>query len=264
MSKKRSLLTKLIIDEISGVDRGANQCAKIAFWKRDNKDTQGDKTMDVEELAKKLEEMESAVEKHAEIVSKLESEKEELQTLSKMSDAEKEYMGTMSDEEKAKFMGLDSEQRKACMKEGKMKKSDDADVVSKADLEAITKRNEELEVTIAKMQEEREFDAFVAKVAKDVPSLKSEEKADFVKALFKMDEAGRDSVLKELTAAEKVKSEYFVEKGTSARSADDPVSKLDVLAKKYAGENNVTKEAAMAAVLQTTEGADLYAASMKN
>lgn len=264
--KKRSLLTKLIIDEISGVDRGANPGAKVAFWKRDNNDDQGDKTMNVEELAKKFEDLEVTVTKQSETIEKLQAENTDLQTISKMSDAEKEYMGTLSDEEKAKFMGMKGDERKAYMDKAKMKKSDDGDqndAINKA-LEAEVSKREALETEIKKLREEREYDAFIAKVSKEVPALKSDEKADFAKSLFKMDEASRETVLKELKAAEKIKSDYLVEKGTSARGEDDPVSKLEVLAKKYADENNVTKEAAMTEVLKTREGAELYNATAKN
>lgn len=261
--KKRSLLTKLIIDEISGVDRGANPGAKVAFWKREN-NNQGDTNMNVEELAKKFEDLEGVVKGQSETIEKLQAEKDEFQALAKMSDAEKEYMGTLSDEEKAKFMGMKGDERKAYMDKAKAKKSNDGDnAIEKALQDEVSKR-EALETEIKKLREEREYDAFVAKVSKDVPALKSDEKADFTKSLFKMDEASREAVLKELKAAEKIKSDYLVEKGTSALSEDDPVSKLEVLAKKYADEKNVTKEAAMAEVLKTREGAELYNASSKN
>lgn len=265
MSKKRSLLTKLIIDEISGVDRGANPGAKVAFWKRDN-NNQGDNTMNVEELAKKFEDLEGVVKGQSETIEKLQAEKDELQTLAKMSDAEKEFMGSMTDEEKAKFMGMKGDERKAYMDKAKMKKSEDGDkdaAITKALEDEVSKR-EALETEIKKLREEREYDAFVAKVSKEVPALKSDEKADFTKSLFKMDEASREAVLKELQAAEKIKADYLVEKGTSARGEDDPVSKLEVLAKKYAEEKNVTKEAAMTEVLNTPQGAELYNAASKN
>lgn len=261
-TKKRSLLTKLIIDEISGVDRGANPGAKIAFWKRDN-NNQGDNNMNVEELAKKFEDLEGVVKGQTETITKLQAENNYLQTISKMSDAEKEFMGSMNDEEKAKFMGMKGDERKAYMEKAKMKKADDSDPVAKALQDEVSKR-EALETEIKKLREEREYDAFIAKVSKEVPALKSDEKADFAKSLFKMDDASRETVLKELKAAEKIKSDYFIEKGTSVLSEDDPVSKLDVLAKKYASEKNITKEAAMTAVLSTTEGMELYNAASKN
>jgi cell division protein FtsB len=265
--KKQTLLTKLIIDEISGVDRGANPGAKILFWKKDN-NNQGDKTMNVEELAKKLEDMEGTVQKQAQKIEKLQAENDGLGALVKMSDAEKEYLETLSEEEKAKFVGLKGDERKAVMDKSKAKKPDNG---NKQDDAAITKaledavsKSETLEAEIKKLRDEREYDIFVAKVSLDVPALKSEEKSEFTKSLFKMNETSCEVVLKELKAAEKIKAQYLVEKGSSARGEDDPVSKLESLAKKYANDKNVTKEAAMAEVLNTQEGRELYNASYKN
>lgn len=266
MSKKRSLLSKLKIEEISGVDRGANPGAKVMFWKKDDQtiNNQGDQNMDFDALAKRLDDLESVAKTQTETIEKLQAENTELQAFSKMSDAEKEFIGSMSDDEKAKFMGMDADKRKEYMDKAKMKKSDDSESVYKAEMDAIAKRNQELEDKIAKMEEAREYDAFIAKASQDVPSLKSEMKADFAKSLFKMDEASREVVLKELKAAEKVKSDYIIEKGTSHVSEDSAEGKLETLAKKYADEHNVTKEAAMTKVLMTPQGQELYNSASKN
>ena len=262
--KRKTKLTKLKITEVSGVDNPANPGAHIAFWKRDN-ETNGDNDMDVQELAKKLEE--------------ITAQNAELAVMAKMSDAEKDFMAKMKDEDKKEFMAMDAEKRKEAMKksdeseeaekaaaaadsENQMEKKEmsekETEAVSKADFEAVQKANKELADKVAKMEAEKAFDAFIAKASKQVPSLASEAKVDFAKALFAMPQDQQDAVLKELVAAEKIKSEYMIEKGTSARNDGGASEQLEKLTKSHMEANKVSFSDAMLAVTSTPEGAALY------
>lgn len=271
MSKKKKarLLSKLKVEEISGVDRGANPGAKVAFWKRDlTNDNQGDNNMDIEELAKRLEALEKSDSDNKETIEKLEAEKQELETLAKMSDAEKAYMDKMSDEEKKRFMGLDSKGRKEMMtKADEVAKAEEKakeETVSKADFEAIRKEANELKAEIKKINDEKAFEAFKTDIAKRVPVLASEEKASVVKALHAMDEDARDAFVKELESAEKVKDKFAKEYGVVAKSESDPEAQLEALAKAHADKHNVTIQKAHAEVLNTAKGQELYSQIGKN
>lgn len=287
---KKNRLTKLKINEISGVDKGANQGAKVAFWKRD--ENTGEKQMGPEQLEKALEDLEAKVEK-------LEAEKSELETLSKLSDEEKTFISEMDDEQKKRFLGLKGDERK---KEMEKTQKNDAEVeakteevlektadtavekakeveatteatvetISKADFDALQKRADEQAEVIAKMQEEKAFNDFIKSTSKEVPSIASEAKAELAKSLFKMDEDSREVLIKELAASEKLRDKYLMEKGHSVRSPDDPTEKLDALAKSYAQDKglDINKEEDFAkaynAVCNTAEGKELYAQSLPN
>lgn len=242
------------------MDRGANQHALVSFWKRDNQELN---SMDIDQLAERLDVLEKADKEKAEVIEKLEAQNAELDALSKMSDVEKGFMSNMSDEEKKKFMGMSADERKE-----KMKKAEDTegatDTVAKADFEAIQKRADELAAKVEKMESDKKFEDFRKGAIAQVPSLAQDEKADFVKSLFEMPEDARGEVLKTLADAEKAKEKFMFEKGHGAHITSEPVQKLDTLVEKYAAENKVSKQAAYAEVLKTSEGAELYNETLKN
>lgn len=277
MSKKNKL-KKLVIKEVSGVDRGANQGAKIEFWKKepDLNLSKGVNNMDLEQLAEKLEKLEKSNE---DLIAK----NSELEKLASLSDDEKAFLSKMDHDKKKMFMDLDKEKKKKMMEEekAKMKKADDdlkkredalgqetSELLQKAEkaLDTLSKRNESLETEVAKLKEDKQKDVFKAEVSKRVPGLASDEKADLLDSLFKMDEDGRESILKSLEDAEKIKKRSFMmEKGTAAKGADDPESKLDILVKRHMDDNDgVTYAKALEAVVSTEEGASLYEDMLPN
>lgn len=243
--KIKNILSKLQIDEISGVDKGANEGARVAFWKRDETE-KGVSKMDVDQAMEEFE--------------KMEAERNHFEVLAKMSDAEKAFMSEMDEEQKKRFMGMDNDARKAYMEKSKMKKSDEESEVNKADYEAIQKRAEELAEKVEKMEQERQFETFAKQAEKELPNLAgtTEEKGKLLKALHGLDEDARTLVMGELKKADKITSEYFVEKGTSATGGDDPSQELEKMAKSFASENKVDFNKAYAEVLKTEEGKRLY------
>lgn len=264
--KRKNKLTKLKVTEVSGVDNPANPGAHIIFWKRDCETNIGENGMDIEELKKRLE--------------KLESDNVDLSVLAKMSDAEKDFMAKMDEKSKKEFMALAEEKRKERMKKAAddakgaddLKKANEqklgeeiakALAKTEADLAEQVAKRQELEKEVRKMQEEKAFDAFVAKASKQVPSLASEAKLDFAKSLFAMEASQRDAVISELAAAEKIKTEFMFEKGTSARGSDDPEEQLEKMVKSYQEKNkDLSYGDAYEAVVATAEGKALYTKSL--
>lgn len=272
------MLSKLKIEEISGVDKGANEDARVSFWKCGHSQKQETKKMDIDQLAERLE--------------KLEAENEVLQKIAKFSDAEKVFIDTMDEEQRKRFLDLDGEGRKKEL--GAAKKADDEavakkkaddeaakkaadeaakkgdgavdkkDAISKADFEAVQKKAADLEETVKKMQEEKELHDFAKKAEAELPNLSgsADEKGKFIKALFSMKKEDRDIVMAGMKTADKITSDYFLEKGTSARGADDPEAKLDVLAKAEMKASKTDYAQAYDAVTKTDEGKKLYEQSL--
>lgn len=275
MSEKKSKkfsLKNLRIEEISGVDKGANPGAHVLFFKRNQKEP---KEMDLEKLAKKVEGLEKNLGDSQDQIKKLEAEKETLAALAKMSDAEKTFYKSLSDDDKSAFLKMSDEDRKSKMDDEEDKKKtkkaldDNKDDVTKA-IEGATKplqkSLEEANAEIKKLRDEKDLAEFEKTFDAELPNFggTSDEKTALLKSLKAMDEASRTTLMKSLKQADEIKGDYFIEKGAAGRGADDPVTKLDVLAKKRAEEKGEEYSLAYAKVLETPEGQKLYAASGKN
>lgn len=260
-------LKKLKITEVSSVDRGANQGAKIEFWKRDGQQTNGDNDMELEAIVKKLEELEASN-------SDLKKSNEQLQALASLTDGEKSFIEKLDEAEKEAFMKMGAEDKKKKMEEKEkmdMKKSEDNSELSqelaKRDQALATEiaKRETLEAEIQKMKEKDAFNEFKLKISKRVPALASEAKEDLAKSLFGMEEANREVILAEMEAVEKAKNDMAFELGTSMRGEDDAQSQLDKLVAKRMEDNS--KEdytSALEAVTKTAEGAALYEQTRSN
>lgn len=284
---KARLLSKLRIEEISGVDKGANAGARVSFWKRDDS-KQETKKMDIDQLIEKFE--------------KLEAENAELQKVSKLNDAEKTFMASMDEGQQKRFLDLDEKDRKketdksdhkrdlkkaedevAAKKladeeeeakkvakakaDEEAKKGDDkVSDISKADFEALQKKNTDLEDTVAKMQADQELQEFTKRAETDLPNLagSAEDKGKFIKALFDMKEADRDLIMGEMKKADTITSKWFDSIGTSAPglAGDDPVAKLEALTQKRMATTHEDHAIAYDAITKTDEGKALYEESV--
>lgn len=267
-SKRKFSLKNLRIEEISGVDRGANPGAHVLFFKRNPKEEPLD--MDLKEITKRLEVLEkSDTDKTAEI-TKLKADKDALEALAKMSDAEKEFHKALPADKQASFLKADTAVRKAQMDEAKKaaddKKSadDKATDVQKA-LAPLEKQIADQNAEIKKLRDEKELSEFEKSFDKELPNFggTADEKTELLKSLKAMPEEARKTLMGQLKKADDIKGQYFIEKGTSNRGADDPVNKLDSLAKAEQAKSGGTYEAAYNKVLATDEGSKLYAASGK-
>lgn len=258
MSKKK--LKQLVVNEVSGVDRGANEGAKVALWKREKTgQNSGENNMTPEELEKRL--------------AELEKSNSELSVLAKMTDAEKSHFESLEGEAQADFLKADSETRQTLIENAKKKKEEEEKMgdLKKGDsesnqilkqaqdnLSAEIKKREALEARIEKMETEKQFNDFKDSIVKRIPDIKSDAKADLAKSLYEMEDTLRESVIKELESANKVKEDYFFEKGTAQQGSDDPESQLEGLVKAYMDKHSVDYTKAYQAVTATQEGAVLY------
>jgi hypothetical protein len=73
-----------------------------------------------------------------------------------------------------------------------------------------------------------------------------------------MSQEQQDAVIKELVAAEKIKTEYMIEKGTSARNDGGASEQLEKLTKGHMEAHKVSYSDALLAVTSTPEGGALY------
>jgi len=264
--KNRFSLRNLKIEEISGVDRGANPGAHVLFFKRNPKEEPLD--MDLKEITKKLEALEKTSGEQTEEIKKLKADKEALEVLAKMSDAEKEFHKALPADKQEAFLKADAAARKtqmddaAALKKKEKENEDSKDAVQKA-LTPVQKELDETKAALKKLQEKDELADFEKSFDKDLPNFggTSDEKQELMKSLKAMPEPARKIAMDQLKKADEIRGTYMVEKGTAHRGADDPVNKLDSLAKAEQAKSGGTFEAAYAKVLETPEGSKLYAAS---
>lgn len=232
-SKKKTNLENMQIDEISLVDRGANQKAYVKFFKND-KGVQ----MDIEELAQELE--------------KAQSENEVLKALAELSDAEKAYMDKMADDEKKKFMGMSADERKEMMKGEKMEKNLEnleeiekrfQEKISKAVEEAVTEKEEVIKSLSDEneaLKAEKEMAELCKRADDELSNLAgtTEQKAKLLKSLDAIeDEEVRKMALDQLKAKSEENVALTKEFGASGQGEDTPESRVDAIAKSIQKEN---------------------------
>lgn len=220
MAKK---LVNLLVNEISLVDKGANQHAHVSFFKSKGSN------MTPKELEDKLAKAEKDV-------ATLTTENADLKK--KLDDATAEVKKSVTDVQK---------------------KLDDSEAEVKKLKEDGTKKDEE----IAKLKTAGEDKDLLAEVAKKFPLTAgtAEEKAAVLKAVKAMPEAQSKVVLKQMEDAEKILADLAKEKGTSGATneggAKDAKAKLDELAKKIATDEKTTFEQGFSKALDTDEGRKL-------
>lgn len=225
------LLENLELSEVSLVDKAANQHASIVLYKRDN-------TMDIEELTKKLEELEAKLEKSDEDNATLKTQNESLRKslLDNGFDITKDGVEKRKEEDFVEYKGE------------KIVKSDD---------------RYELAAELSKAQAEKEA-AYLEKRAQDTyPNLETD---TVVKMLKSFDEDKDIEAF--LSAVDAMFGKQFEEQGESNSDGDmkTATEKLDDLTKAYMAEHSLTKKdyaVAYAAVVKTDKGKSLVKESYK-
>ena len=167
-------------------------------------------------------------------VESLTAERDEATAKASMTDAEKEFMGTLDKEEKAKFMSMSGDERKARMK--KSAEDDDTVVIKGRTIrksavgedvfEIFKAQAAEAEVLRKSVEEERDRreTAEFGKRAEDelghLPGTVTE-RANILKAVSKLPEDVRTSIEKALTAGDKAVKSAFSTLGTNSGLSDD-------------------------------------------
>lgn len=284
-------LKKLILKEVSVVDRGANPHAHIALFKRDEGagNPAGDhvqqKELKMQDDAKKVADLESSV---ADLTKKLETatagiekanaEKSAAEAIAKLNGDEKAHYDKFGKaEDKKRFLEMKDEDRKKEVKKAaesdevlkvegtEIRKSavgEAAFAVMKSQQAAIQKQADDLK----KAEEAREMADLRKRADDDYKHVvgTSDEKAAVLKAIKGMDEPVRKSAETILAACEKMTASGFAKIGhgngrVAEGSAD---SELDKKAKEYAKANSVPFAKAYDEVLNSDEGKELYKRSL--
>lgn len=245
----RNVVKNLVLNEISHVSDPANKGSTVVLWKMADA-TKGGDHMNPEELAKKLEELETQV-------SELEK--------SNM-DYESKYKKMMDAMEKA---GMKMEE-----KDGEMMISKSAQLVEEfldiggekiakstipapvlAQLEKSAKEAEDL-------RKAAEYVELKKRAAELVPNMAGTEdhKAALVKAVESIgDETIREEIVKSLKAADAAVKKTFEERGSDHVDETSPAARLEKMATDYAAEKGVTFHTAFAEVIKSGEGRKLAA-----
>ena len=250
-------LSDMDLTEISTVDVPANQHAAVVLFKRVaseslsgytnpvNPQNEGDGSVTVEELTKKLEGFQTQVadltKAAAEAAAAKEAAEAALAELTKSADEAGLAVedGKIVKRADPEFVEIDGE---------KVEKA----LVPAAVLRAIEKQAAD----IAKMKTEAEKVELAKRGDAELPNLAGTglAKGRLLKAI------GDDAeLLKALKAADAAMATAYVEKGTAAQDENSPEAKLDALAKAHAQAHKTDYYTAYAEVSKAGIGAELYA-----
>lgn len=230
-----------------------------------------EKSMDIEELTKRLEDMEAEVTTLKADKESLTTERDEALAKAGMSDAEKAYMNGMDQKKRPAFMAMSPEERKAMMEEKPMSKADEnhqdevskrLDAIEKAHQEELAKRDE----TIAKMEKQLEMSELTKRVDTEYPNLPGEslKKALMLGEIEKMSEESQEMLKGIMKAHDEKLAEGTKEIGKSGdNGAATAGEKLEKMVKKHADEQSIDMAKAWDAVLRTEEGQKLYSESVQ-
>lgn len=242
--------------ELSLVDNPANQHASVVLFKRsgynpdvksENSDLteKGDGSVTVEELTKKLEDLQSQVTDLTEKANTAEDEKKKAEEMAANMKKAAEEAGfivegdTITKAADPEYVEIDGE---------KVEKS----LVPAPVLKAIEKQAE----AIAKMEKAAQEVELAKAGATELPNLAG---TDLAKGRLLAAVAGDEELLKGLKAADAAMASQYVEKGTAEVDEASPTHKLNELAKAHASAQNVSFETAYAEVTKAGPGAALLA-----
>jgi hypothetical protein len=222
-----TLLTDIKLDEVSLVDKGANQEAQVVLMKRDDN---FDNNPEGENMSKEFED------KIAELEKKLQ---DSLDTHSEL-----EKKATDAEAKVAELSKVDEVQ------EEQIDKSALPEVVVKQ-LEAFEKASQMQNAEITKMRDKIALDGWTEKVAKLGSISTDVELAQVMKNIADVASAEDVAAIEKVLAGANeavAKGELFVEKGSSAEgSFDDAWGKLEKAADQLmTNDANLTKESAIA------------------
>jgi hypothetical protein len=279
-----TFLEKLSLNELSLVDKGANQHASVTIFKRDassgadkggssadsTAETKDDPNMAATEA--QVADLNKSVEALTKSLDDTKAELAKAEAISKMSDAAKTYMKSLDDDAKAKFMSLSTAEQDA--KAAKVAKADETlelhgqriqksavgdgvFAVMKAQAAEIQKANERIEKAEneAKLQvlAKRADDEFAslpgdrlakARILKSFETLSDEDRA----AAEAMLKAGSSSLAKAFSTVGK--------NGSPAQAEGSAESQLQKKAEEIAKRDNVSVAKAYETAI--TENPDLY------
>jgi chromosome segregation ATPase len=234
------------------------EAKRIAIQTANEQFEKGVSKMDLEDLQKRL--------------SELETENKELSVMAKMSDAEKRYMDKMGDKDKERFMAMDAKGRKAEMDKAGMNKSYAPEEIEKQ-LDDIEKRlTEKDEVinkqseAIEKMQSENEMLKLEKRAETELAGISGtvEQKAKLLKSLESIeDEDVRKMAFENMKAKANANQSFMKSQGSSAEGEADPTQALQKMAEEIAKADNVTVQQGFAKAMSSPEGARLYNESKK-
>jgi len=230
---------------------------KMPRKKEDIEDTGEAQNEELEKVNAKLQ----AVEKKLEVA----------EAFGDLNDAEKEVYASLGKKEKADFLELGAEERKAEV----AKRADENPVVCEVDGQVFRKNDDPRMIQIAKKAEKAAKDAAVEKAARENAEFakraeseldnlpgNGEVKIELLKAVEGIEnEDIREGVTALLKAGNDGASGAFVRKGAKGEGEAEPEGnddELEKLAKKYAEENDVSLAKARGLVLETPEGEAIY------
>lgn len=249
-------LEDIDLHELSLVDNPANQHASVVLFKSlgykprvksENSDLteKGDGPVTVEELTKKLEDLQSQVTDLTKQAEDAELAKTEAETLAENLTKAAEDAGftvdgdTITKAADPEYVEIDGE---------KVEKS----LVPAPVLKALEKAAKDIEA----MQKAAKDVELAKSGATELPNLAG---TDLAKGKLLAAVAGDEELLKGLKAADAAMASQYVEKGTNDVDEASPSHKLNELAKAHASAQNVSFETAYAEVTKAGPGADLLA-----
>jgi hypothetical protein len=244
------------LSEISSVPAGANQHAAVVLFKSlgynpdvksENSDPteKGDGSVTVEELTKKLEDLQSQVTDLTEKANMAEDEKKKAEEMAARMKKSAEDAGFVVEGDSItkaadpEYVEIEGE---------RVEKS----LVPAPILKAIEKQAE----AIAKMEKAAQEVELAKRGATELPNLSG---TDLAKGKLLAAVAGDEELLKGLKAADAAMASQYVEKGTAEVDEASPTHKLNELAKAHAAAQNVSFETAYADVTKAGPGAALLA-----
>ncbi len=231
---------------------------------------EGDNTMTVEELSKKLEEMETELASVTKRAEEAEATIAANAVIAKLSDEDRQVFDAMPKEEQAAFVTADAEVQTTMLSKHKVVKSNVVPEEVRKELDAVTKRAEAAEARaiaaeeVAKSERDSRHMVELAKVAeRDYAGLPGtpDEKAKVLKSLEKLTVEEQGEVTKLFKAgnaciAESMKS---VGKSTPAGAGTSDVwSKIEKLADGIVAKDNNKLTRAQAINKVITDNPELY------
>jgi hypothetical protein len=246
-SDKKNIIKNLVLDEVSHVDVPANDGSRVVLWKRATVMKGGD-PMKPEDLAKRLEELETKV--------------PELETALKAAEDKNKKMMSAMDE-----AGMDTEEEDGKMK---LKKRADPEYID-IDGEKILKsavpaplmaRLEKQAKELDDIKKAAELVDLKKRATETMPSMagSDDEKAALMKSVESIaDESVRDAVIKSLKAADAAVAKSFKELGSQSVDETDPEVRLKKMATEKAAADGVSYHTAYAEITKSGEGKKLAA-----
>ncbi len=285
MTKKRTIMRAFKIDEISGVDKPAQEHARMIICKRADPKTNNPKENnmpnkdalkndDGNKDVKTQEQLDQAAAEN----TKLKDDLATANQVAGLNDAEKEIYNEGDDAAKKAFLAKSKDERTELVKKRAIEKADKNPVVYKsADGTEFRKSDDERLISFAKKADEaekiakaerelREGNELKKRALETFPNTPGDEdtKAAMLKAIESIsDEKVRKAALESAIAGDKAIKAAFSTVGNPGRSGEalSAADELKKQADEYAATHKCTYEKAYLEVTKTAEGAKLFKAA---